>query len=82
MLTQASTRDARGACLCGGIPASRADPGEEHDLSDGQVDGLEPLLQAQQEWLAEMTASGRPGREIELTPEEIRRLESLGYLVD
>jgi arylsulfatase A-like enzyme len=58
------------------------DPGERHDLSDQQVAGFEPLLLAQENWLREMAASSRPGREIELTPEDIERLKSLGYIDD
>jgi arylsulfatase A-like enzyme len=58
------------------------DPGERRDLSDQHVAGLESLLLAQEDWLREMEASSRPGREIELTPEDIERLKSLGYIGD
>jgi arylsulfatase A-like enzyme len=59
-----------------------ADPGERHDLSGREVAGFEPLVTAQENWLREMAASDRPEREIELTPEEVQRLKSLGYTAD
>jgi arylsulfatase A-like enzyme len=58
------------------------DPRERHDLSARQVVEIEDLLRAQESWLREMAARDRSGSEIELTPEEIEHLRSLGYVTD
>ena len=56
-----------------------ADPGETRDLAAERTSEAELLHGHLERWLRELEAGGRSSARIELTPEELERLEALGY---
>ena len=57
-----------------------ADPGETRNLATEESEILLELRGRLREWIEEQEATAAPVPDRELTPAEIKRLESLGYL--
>jgi arylsulfatase A-like enzyme len=58
----------------------RADPGERENVAERQPDLAATLGAALDRWRQQHRGGGRTGKPVELTSEEWRELESLGYV--